>query len=226
MKTEENRFKLSRTIHNKNGHQSTEKVHKATGISKSMIEDLESNVLEPRNTGYLTIAKLAQYYGVSIDYLAGLTDYPTPETNTRAICEHIGLSERSVDLLHYLNESDLPENKRTLSFLNTALSDPEIKEREDFPTTTVFSLLDQYIKSSDVVRKYENDPNVSVRFENDQDQKGKEDKDQESSEIKKLKRKTVPVESSEDLSEIISISKLYKLYKLDQIKTKLEDYCK
>ena len=38
MKTEENRFKLSRTIHNKNGHQSTEKVHKATGISRPTID--------------------------------------------------------------------------------------------------------------------------------------------------------------------------------------------
>ncbi len=43
---------------------------------------------------------LADYFGVSTDYLLGLSDVPAPNTDTRAnikaVCEYTGLSERSV----------------------------------------------------------------------------------------------------------------------------------
>lgn len=215
MRTEENRFKLARTIHNKNGNQSTDKVYKATGISKSNIEDLESNVLAPRNTGYLTIAKLASYYGVSIDYLAGLTNYPTPETNVRAICEHTGLTEQSINLLHHLNKSSIKDDKRTLSFLNMALSDPDIKIREDFQTVTFFSLLDQYVKAFEVSRSYQDSLPIAVSFEDFQVLQ----------ELYEFEKKTITIEASEDVNEVISIAELYRPFKMKQIMRWLEHYC-
>lgn len=97
----ENRFKKARTIHNQHGAQSTREVEKATGITKSLIEDIESTAGKPRNVGYLTVKKLAQYYGVSSDYLLGLSKTPSIEENIQAVCETTGLSENAVELLKH-----------------------------------------------------------------------------------------------------------------------------
>ena len=53
-----------------------------------------------------TLVKLANIYNVSADYILGLTNQPTPSTNTRAICDYTGLSESSVELLHKYNWSE------------------------------------------------------------------------------------------------------------------------
>jgi len=216
METKENRFKLARTVYNKNGNQSTEKVYKATKISKSMIEDLESNVLNPRNTGYLTVAKLAQYYGVSIDYLAGLTEYPSPQADIRSICEYTGLTGKSIELLHYLNDSTIIDDKKTLLFLNLALSDSNIKRNEDFPSTTIFSFLYDYVKAFEVTRSYPDLSPAPATLEEYEAQ-------QRTSEFEK---KNVIIESSEDMSEVISISELYKPFKMKQITKWLDRYSK
>ena len=97
---EENRFKLARTTHNRHGKQSVMEVAKGTGISKTLIDDLESSLSKKRGTSYLTVKKLAEYYGVSSDYLLGLTEHETPNAEIRAICEYTGLSEKSVECLH------------------------------------------------------------------------------------------------------------------------------
>lgn len=96
----ENRFKQARTVYNRHGVQSTKEVEKATGVTKSLIEDLESNVGKRRNVGYLTIKKLSEYYGVTSDYLLGLTNTPTIDAKFRAICDYTGLSSRVVEWLH------------------------------------------------------------------------------------------------------------------------------
>ena len=48
---------------------------------------------------------LADFYGVSTDYLLGITDIPTADINIRAICDYTGLTEASIDFLHwYISE--------------------------------------------------------------------------------------------------------------------------
>lgn len=95
----ENRFKRARTIHNRHGAQSTQEVAKETGVTKSLIEDIESTVGKPRNVGYLTVKKLAQHYGVSADYLLGISDTPSTKEDIQTTCKTTGLSTSVIEWL-------------------------------------------------------------------------------------------------------------------------------
>ena len=95
----ENRFKKARTIHNRHGAQSTQEVAKETGVTKSLIEDIESTVGKPRNVGYLTVKKLAQHYGVSADYLLGISDTPSTKEDIQTACKTTGLSTSVIEWL-------------------------------------------------------------------------------------------------------------------------------
>lgn len=44
----------------------------------------------------LTVAKLAKFLGVSVDYLAGNSNIKSADVNIQAICEYTGLSEKCV----------------------------------------------------------------------------------------------------------------------------------
>ncbi|MEY8262378.1 helix-turn-helix transcriptional regulator [Oscillospiraceae bacterium 50-60] len=100
----ENRFKKARTDHNQHGPQSTKEVAQATGITKSLIEDIESTAGTPRNVGYLTVKKLAKYYGVSSDYLLGLSETPSIDEDIQVACKVTGLSEKAISRLHEVSE--------------------------------------------------------------------------------------------------------------------------
>ena len=49
----------------------------------------------------VSICDIARYFGVTTDYLLGLTDVKTIETNVRAVAEYTGLSEGAVKELHF-----------------------------------------------------------------------------------------------------------------------------
>ena len=49
----------------------------------------------------VSICDIARYFGVTTDYLLGLTDVKTIETNVRAVEEYTGLSEDAVKELHF-----------------------------------------------------------------------------------------------------------------------------
>lgn len=124
------RFRDARLKYNQNGSQTVEQVSDATGITKSNINDLESTVCKPRNTGYLTVAKLAKHYGVSCDYLVGLTRYPGRDRDARSLCDGLGLSTgasaKLSNLTHYEHRmkalSVLLEDESFISILD-ALAD-------------------------------------------------------------------------------------------------------
>lgn len=100
----ENRFKDARTRYNQHGLQSTKDVAGEAGITKSLIEDLESNVGNQRNVGYLTIKKLAQYYGVSSDFLLGLSNTPSTKEDIRAACKTTGLSDTAIKAIRSMGD--------------------------------------------------------------------------------------------------------------------------
>lgn len=69
------RFKDARTVHNRHGSQAMSAVQNATGVSASLIADLENDEKE-RKVNYIDIATLAKHYGVTTDWLCGLSgDY-------------------------------------------------------------------------------------------------------------------------------------------------------
>ena len=52
-----------------------------------------------RNPDINILSSIAKYYNVSADYLLGLSDTPTLSVEEKAICDTIGLSQNSVDIL-------------------------------------------------------------------------------------------------------------------------------
>ncbi len=118
-----------------------------------------------------TLSKFANYYGVSADYLLGLTDIPSADTNIKAIAEYTGLSDKSISVLNYIKESaaaDQEENGRILAFLNRELerSDRTTKAKLSFckkmgtlypikrghvSVESIFAELEDYIQGSSAV---------------------------------------------------------------------------
>ena len=95
------RFAEARTSYNQHGTQTMDEVAAATGLTKSMISDLESDDKD-RKVGYQAVAILAKYYGVSSDFLLGLSPNPTTDKGLDAICQYTGLNENSINYLHFL----------------------------------------------------------------------------------------------------------------------------
>ena len=48
----------------------------------------------------IKLADIAQYFGVSTDYLLGLSDTKSPDASAKAAVEYTGLSEEAVERLH------------------------------------------------------------------------------------------------------------------------------
>ena len=73
--------------------ESQEQLAAALGVSRPIIQHWE------RGTRYLkadAIIKLAMHFGVSTDYLLGLSSVETPDTDLHAVCDYTGLSEKAV----------------------------------------------------------------------------------------------------------------------------------
>lgn len=115
------RFKDARIVHNQHGKQSMREVERYTDVSASVITYLESDS-EGRNVGYSTIVALAKHYGVSIDFLLGLSPNPTTNKDLDAICQYTGLSQRSVEYL--VHSATYEQGNVRLSLLNWLIDDP------------------------------------------------------------------------------------------------------
>lgn len=94
------RFKDARTVHNQHGSQTMSTVQKATGVSASLIADLENDEKE-RKVNYIDVAALAKHYGVTTDWLCGVSQdhHPKPCASSE-----LGLSENSIYFLKSLND--------------------------------------------------------------------------------------------------------------------------
>lgn len=94
------RFKDARTVHNQHGSQTMNAVQNDTGVSASLIADLENDEKD-RKVNYIDVATLARHYGVTTDWLCGLADdhHVIP-----CASNELGLSEESVYFLKSLND--------------------------------------------------------------------------------------------------------------------------
>lgn len=67
-------------------------------ISRASLEYYEKGKRKP---DIEVLAKIAEYYRVSTDYLLGLSIASTTDKDVQFICDYTGLSEKSVDVLHF-----------------------------------------------------------------------------------------------------------------------------
>lgn len=69
----------------------------ALGVNDNTISYFVSGKRMPNTE---QIIKISDFFGVSADYLLGLSDTPTTDKDVQFICEYTGLSEKSVEKLH------------------------------------------------------------------------------------------------------------------------------
>lgn len=125
------RFKDARTVHNQHGSQSMNDVYEATGVSASMIKELEDDE-KTRSVGYEKVAILAKHYGVSADFLLGLTKDPSIQPSA---VDELGLSKESAQFFKTVKNG---ENK-----LVSAGSLPAINQFID-SSLFIFAFLGEY----------------------------------------------------------------------------------
>ena len=68
----------------------------ALGISRASLEYYEKGKRKP---DIEVLAKFADYFDVSADYLIGRTDARTTDKKLRFVCDYLGLTEKTVELL-------------------------------------------------------------------------------------------------------------------------------
>lgn len=102
---------------------SIREISEATGIGTGTLSKYQNDVAE---AGIDKLAKLANYFNVSTDWLLGRTETRSPDTNKRAVCNYLCLSDAAVDALTLLNEGGKLDGARHF-FLDKLLSVPEFE---------------------------------------------------------------------------------------------------
>ena len=99
-----------------------EEIAKRIGTSRQNIGNWLSGKAKP---DIYSLAKIAKEYEISTDWILGLTDIKSPQTDIRLICRYTGLSEESVNSLHNFTDSgdgDMLYSSKENEILNAVLS--------------------------------------------------------------------------------------------------------
>ena len=124
----------------------------STGVSQAELANSVSVTRQAINSYTLgntvpnsdVLTDIAKYFNVSSDYLLGLIDIKSNDTTVKSICEKIGLSDKSVNLLIDLNRiKKLEKEARTLLAKDT--NRHLVRESDYFDCETsnkLFSYLD------------------------------------------------------------------------------------
>lgn len=89
---------------------------KDLNVSLGVLSDWQNGNKTPRGD---SIMKLTEYFGVTADYLLGLTDASTIDTDTRIACDTTGLSEKAVNILSHMEKSDVEKLSKLIEFYST-----------------------------------------------------------------------------------------------------------
>lgn len=99
-------------------HISQNTIADAVGISSSSLTKYKGSInpdTRPDEPGIYVVARIARYFGVSVDYLLGLSNVRTDEPDIRKACNTTGLSAEAVKALNALKVADHPEVGEVLS---------------------------------------------------------------------------------------------------------------
>lgn len=104
---------------------------KELNVSRQTVSLYYNGSMEPNIE---RIRKISRYLGISVDYLLGLSDTRATDTNIRAVSEFTGLSEKSIESLERMKESDRHflnqghKERLILPTLNAILGHPEFAQ--------------------------------------------------------------------------------------------------
>lgn len=89
---------------------------KDLNVSVGVLSDWQNGNKTPRGD---SIMKLTEYFGVTADYLLGLTDASTIDADIRISCDTTGLSEKAVKILSGMEKSDVEKLSKLIEFYST-----------------------------------------------------------------------------------------------------------
>ncbi len=121
------------------------------GISRLSVGNYERGVRTPEAE---TIIKLAKHFSVSADYLLGLSDVKSLDTDIKSVCEFTGLSECAVETL-VDKENDFGHYLPVLNYLieiENVNEKAEVPDEE--PELGIISLISDFIQSKNMPNKY------------------------------------------------------------------------
>lgn len=99
----------------------------AIGITRQSLSHYEMN---ERTVNAETIYQIAEFFGVSADYLLGLTDNMTTHTDLKAVCDYTGLDENAVKSIVNFNKNRQENEKAVFNQLLTDISQKKISQYE------------------------------------------------------------------------------------------------
>lgn len=123
-----------------------EDVASAVGVTRQGVGKWVSGDSVP---DVLTTAKVAKFFGVSVDYLAGASDVRSADTELKAVCDYTGLSESNIKLFAELNKAKHLQEERKLyeKLLNVLKEEDYMNFPYDIDIiSTMIDVLDSYVE--------------------------------------------------------------------------------
>lgn len=74
------------------------------GISIQAINQYKQGTAYPKTENLI---KIADFFGISVDYLLGITSTPNRDTTMQAVCDFTGLSEKAISILNKADRDEL-----------------------------------------------------------------------------------------------------------------------
>lgn len=99
-------------LRNDAGYKKQEDVARILNVQRQIISYYETGERKPNIDD---LVKLAKLYNTSTDYLLGLSDVATTDTELKAVCEYTGLSEDALASLKILTSQE--DKKYLINFL-------------------------------------------------------------------------------------------------------------
>lgn len=93
-----------------------ESVAKKLGIKQGYVSDIKNKKAKAPSLDL--IIRIANEYNVSADYLLGLVNAPTCDTELKAVCQYIGCSQEIVEFLKSHPEIDIELLKKYYEIRN------------------------------------------------------------------------------------------------------------